>query len=336
MACPLCGGDRYETVIPGAIDEVLGKQGTFTVARCTGCGLVATLPQPDEAGLAYYYRDVYSPGTAPAGYQLGAMGRWAARRRLAVLERQLTLAPGTRVLEVGCGYGALLSLLHRECGCTAVGLDFDAGSVANARDRDVIDYRCGTLDTADLPPASFDVVLMFHSLEHLRDPVRALGQAARLLKPGGTCVVEVPDFNSAWRHVFRGGWMPLLVPQHLFHFTPGTLSRAMEAAGLQPARRHRSMFYPIESTISFGLWLNGLLGKPLSRFRPRRSRPDGWLLLGVVALWWALIELPTQAALVLAGRTGNQLMLARRPLASPAAPDENVPPRPLQHLEESA
>lgn len=302
-----------------AIDEVLGKHGEFSVARCTGCGLVATLPRPDEQALAYYYDGAYSGavGASPGAYQLGPMGRWTARRRLDVLRRHLALGPGTAVLEVGCGYGALLSLLHRECGCRAVGLDFDTGSIAGALDRDAIDYRVGTLETTDLPPASFDVVLFFQSLEHLREPVDALRAAARLLKPGGTCVVEVPDFDSGWRHVFGRGWFPLLVPQHLFHFTPATLSRALAAAGLEPEARHRSMFYPIESTVSFGLWLNGLLGKPLHRFRPRRSRPDGWLLLALVALWWAVVELPTQALLVAAGRSGSQLMLARQPLGNP-------------------
>ena len=283
------------------------------------------MPQPDEKGLAYYYQGVYGPGHAMAGFQLGWMGRWAARRRLRALRGTLRLAPGIRVLEIGCGYGTMLSLLHREFGCTAVGLDFDEASIAGALDRDAIDYRCGTLDTADLPPASFDLVMMFHSLEHLRDPVQALRQAARLLKPGGTCMVEVPDFDSGWRHVFGSGWMPLVVPQHLFHFTPDTLSRSMAAAGLEPERRHRSMFYPIESTLSFALWLNGVLGKPLSRFWPRPSRPDGWLVVLAATLWWGLVELPAQAALVLAGRSGNQLLLARHPVTG-----DNQPPRPMQ------
>jgi SAM-dependent methyltransferase len=309
---------------------VLGKHGVFSISRCAGCGLVATVPQPDDQALAYYYRGAYSgaAGATPGAYQLGPMGRWTARRRVGVLRRHLELSAGTRVLEVGCGYGALLSLLHRECGCQAVGLDFDAGSIAGALDRDAIDYRVGTLETAELPPASFDAVLFFQSLEHLREPIQALRAATRLLKPGGVCVVEVPDFDGGWRHVFQGRWFPLLVPQHLFHFTPATLSRGLAAAGLEPEARHRSMFYPVESTVSFGLWLNGLLGKPLHRFRPRPGRPDGWLLLALVALWWVAVEIPTQALLVAAGRTGSQLRLARRPLADPGEPNHNEAPTP--------
>src|SRR5207248_4268984 len=127
--------------------------------------------------------------------------------------------------------------------------------------------------------------------EHHADPVRALRAASELLKPGGVCLVEVPHFDSPWRRVFGSWWLPLLVPQHLFHFTPATLRQCMRCAGLEVTSSHRSMVYPAESTGSLGLWLNEKLGRPLRRSRLRRERPDGIVLVALLALWWLLVEL---------------------------------------------
>jgi SAM-dependent methyltransferase len=157
-------------------------------------------------------------------------------------------------------------------------------------------------------------VTLFQSLEHHDDPIAALRAVHALLKPGGACVVEVPDFDGAWRRVFRAWWLPLLVPQHLFHFTPRTLRQALEATGFEVPRPHRSMFYPAESTASLGLWLNARLGRPLRGFRLRWQRPDGVLLLALLAAWWLLVELPSQALLVALGRSGHQLLVGRKPL----------------------
>lgn len=313
--CPLCGGASYRTLMPTARDRLARKEGVFAIASCAGCGLVATRPQPLPDRLGYYYEDVYSGAGAAVArtVQAGFIGRWIARYRVRAVRRHVSLGPASRLLEVGCGYGSFLAALQRATGCQAIGLDTDAGSLAGALDRDRIDYRCAGLASAGLPPASLDAIVLFQSLEHHTEPVAALRQAHALLKPGGCCVVEVPDFDGGWRRVFGSWWLPLLVPQHLFHFTPRTLRRSFEAAGFEVPAGHRSMFYPAESTASLGLWLNERLGRPLRRFRLRPARPDGVLLLALLAAWWLLVEVPVQAVLVLAGRSGHQLMVGRKP-----------------------
>jgi SAM-dependent methyltransferase len=301
-------------VLHGASDLVGRKPGLFSVQRCAACSLVATAPRPPDAELATYYENVYSGAGAKAAvaFQIGAAGRWVARSRLRALLRDVPLGRHSRVLEVGCGYGLLLAGLRHATGCEAVGIDTDAGTLAHACDRDHIDYRAGTLATADLPAQGFDAVLFFQSLEHHADPLDALRRAFALLKPGGRCVVEVPDFASPWRRLFGRWWFPLLVPQHLVHFEARTLEAALREAGFRPGRS-RPRFYPFESTASLALLLNETLRRPLRRYRLQATRPDGVLLLAVVALWWLAVELPTQALLAVAGRTGHQWVTAQKP-----------------------
>jgi SAM-dependent methyltransferase len=314
--CPVCGGTQYRCVLNGARDRLGRKQGVFELQACTACQLVATRPRPTARQLGYYYEGVY--GSAPAQFvQGGAPSRSAARYRLRALQGIATLDARKKLLDVGCGYGSFLAEARRQTGCEATGLDLDADCLGQAADREHIRYLRTSIEAADLPAGSFDVVTLFQSLEHHLDPVAALRAAHRLLKPGGHCIVEVPNFDGAWRPVFRTWWLPLLVPQHLFHFTPRTLRRVLEEASFDVPEQHRAMFYPTESTLSLGLWLNEALGRPLRAYRPRWRRPDGLLLVALLPLWWLLVEVPSQALLVLLGRTGHQLMVGRKPAAVP-------------------
>jgi 2-polyprenyl-3-methyl-5-hydroxy-6-metoxy-1,4-benzoquinol methylase len=313
--CPLCHGDDYGVLIADARDRVSRKPGAFQVQACRTCGLAVTRPRPTAQHLPFFYDQVYSGrGAARARTaQAGAIGMLVAAYRLRAVGRFRRLGPGQRLLDVGCGYGAFAAHAARETGCEVTGIDVDAGCLSAAMDPTRVRYVAGTLAVLEGERGRFDAVTFFESLEHHAEPVQALRTARELLKPGGVCVVEVPNFDGFWRKVFGGWWLPLLVPQHLAHFTPATLRATLSAAGFDVLGPARSMFYPVESTASLGLWLNERLGRPIRRYRLRWTRPDAVLLLAVLALWWLFVEVPAQCILTFAGRTGHQLIGAARP-----------------------
>ena len=78
---------------------------------------------------------------------------------------------------------------------------------------------------------SFDVVTLWHVLEHLPRPVETLKKIRGLLTPSGLLVIALPNFNSIQARVFRGRWYHLEVPRHLYHFTPGVLRNLLEKEG---------------------------------------------------------------------------------------------------------
>ena len=119
------------------------------------------------------------------------------------------VARGSRVLDVGCGDGALMAALRDQNGCDARGLELDAEDVASAvaRGLSVIQGDADT-DLADYPDASFDYAILSQTLQTTRRPDWVLDQ---LLRIGGRAFVSFPNF-AHWRvraSLLWGGRMPV-------------------------------------------------------------------------------------------------------------------------------
>jgi ubiquinone/menaquinone biosynthesis C-methylase UbiE/DNA-binding transcriptional ArsR family regulator len=136
------------------------------------------------------------------------------------------------VLDVGSGDGAIAELLaprSRSYTC----LDKSQRMIDAARERLArhgnVKLCVGDMLDLDFPEASFDAVLLLHTLTYASEPSRALGAAARVLRPSGLLVVatllehEHSDVTAAYGHVQSG-------------FTPDTLRRWLEKAGLEVER----------------------------------------------------------------------------------------------------
>jgi len=100
-------------------------------------------------------------------------------------------------------------------------------------DQGGIRLLAGTLPHPELSPNSFDVITMWHSLEHVPTPRHLLEEARRLLTWNGKLVVAVPNLDSLGFRIFRAHWCGLDLPRHLTHFTPWTLQLMLERTGFR-------------------------------------------------------------------------------------------------------
>jgi SAM-dependent methyltransferase len=221
-ACPVCAATAARPFDLGAA----------RLRACAGCGCVyaAEYADPEEV-----FTDGYLTGGGDFGIDL-THPRFQAwldevnERRLTLLEPIVGGAP--RALDVGCGSGELPVAAMRR-GWDVVGVEPVAESAAAARARGV-DVRTSTLADADLPPASFGVVCAFHVLEHMPDAVAFLRTLGAMARPGGHVVVETPNWGSTLRRRTGARWIHLRPLEHLVHFAPETLDRALTRAGLVP------------------------------------------------------------------------------------------------------
>ncbi|MDW8169482.1 MAG: class I SAM-dependent methyltransferase [Acidobacteriota bacterium] len=137
-----------------------------------------------------------------------------------------------RLLEVGCAEGTFLKLAAR-AGFHAHGIEPDPMTSTLAQQHPDIVVFPGALAEAPYPASSFDVVVLFHVLEHLDSPRRALRELHRLLRPGGIIVIETPNIASFWFRLFGRRWRQL-IPDHYYFFSPATLTRLLEESGFRP------------------------------------------------------------------------------------------------------
>jgi SAM-dependent methyltransferase len=112
-------------------------------------------------------------------------------------------------------------------------LDVSAAAVKAIQEGTGIRALAGSLPHDELEPASFDLITMWHSLEHVHEPKRTLREAHRLLLPTGRLIVAVPNFVGLPRQWFGSCWYGLDLPRHLTHFDPGALRRMLEETGFR-------------------------------------------------------------------------------------------------------
>jgi 2-polyprenyl-3-methyl-5-hydroxy-6-metoxy-1,4-benzoquinol methylase len=230
VCCPLCGGERYRPLL----EAQEGQGGTgmwFGMVQCNKCGLCFTNPRPVADSLPQFYRPDYSchrPRTR--------LGESAVRRRfLPRLRRWRPPFPWQgdgRLLDFACGGGRFLARM-KEYHWQVTGIDLSSRCVARAREATGLRILVGTLPHPELDPNSFDVITMWHALEHVADPRQVLVEARKLLTWNGKLVVTVPNLDSLAFRIFGAHWYGLDLPRHLTHFTPRTLRLLMERAGFR-------------------------------------------------------------------------------------------------------
>lgn len=264
--CPICGDRDRVLRHEGLTDRVFFcAPGRWSLYACPTCTCAYLDPRPTAETLPLAYRSYYTHeettktfASAPRGYaqriQRGLrngylnalystrlepaswLGRWIVplvpSRKLLLGEdvRHLpaTDRPGT-LADLGCGSGAYL-VTATELGWEAWGLDPDPRAVEAARTTGARVFVGGFPDTG-LPSGRFDVVTMNHVIEHVPDPVAALKEVARILKPGGRVWIATPNLQSFGHARFGPHWIGLDAPRHLVLFTQKSLARALERSG---------------------------------------------------------------------------------------------------------
>jgi SAM-dependent methyltransferase len=186
-----------------------------------------------------------------------------------------------------------------------------------ARDRGITVHQ-GSVQNAAFPDEFFDVVTMWHVLEHVPDPRETLGELRRILKPNGLLVVEVPDSASVTFRLCGDRWLQLDIPRHLQHFTPKTLVRILEDAKFTPV--YRQTFHHWDIVVAFNSFLSrlGVLDRlEVHHFSidykqaPLRSRAL-FLLLGV---WIGSLCVPYSIAASKVSGSGETLTITARKAA---------------------
>ena len=205
------------------------------VVVCTQCGTGRVHPLPSDAELRefyppHYYGNLGTKFSAPIEFLV----RWVGDRHAAFLASGLPR--GGRVLDVGCGRGVILGALA-DRGIEAHGFEVSEAAAHGADSRAKI-CVAARLEDAGYPDAYFDGVIIWHVLEHVRDPRSTLETIRRILRPGGRLVVAVPNFGSPQARWAGPAWFHLDLPRHLYHFPLAALRQLLDRTGFDVSSEH--------------------------------------------------------------------------------------------------
>lgn len=232
--CPACGSSG-DLIYHDLEDHHFGTPGVWHVRMCVRCRSLWLDPRPSTQELHLAYEVYYTHGEAtnpPGGDIAKHVLRMLPSHRddASGMTAHVGNGPG-RVLDLGCGDGRTAVALQ-SAGWTVVAMDQDPASIAAARVAGATDARVGTIN--DLPDTEerFDAVVLSHVIEHLVEPIAALVEIRRHLRPGGQLVILTPNAASASHQRFRGTWRGLEVPRHLQILSADGLRHMLDTADL--------------------------------------------------------------------------------------------------------
>lgn len=288
--CPACGGGSADALPVPVADRAMLSDGrvlpvSLDKLRCPGCGLVRHRRRLDPEEVRAIYADGYSLPQM-TGAAESARGRIYAHTIVQALGR---FAAGSRLLDVGCGSGAMLrALFDMEPAVSLVGIDpafpspetLDGGRLRLLRGLPERDLAGGAM--------VFDAVVSINTIEHAASPVAFLSGLRGLLRPGGGLVVICPAAMPANNE--------LLFHDHLWTIPPAAMARFAAAAGLR-VRMHRFLegalagfqlfrLVPSDDAVQLmlddGFWDCGVAGDAAAYLDAWRAL-DGWLMREIEA-----------------------------------------------------
>ncbi|MCX6250302.1 MAG: class I SAM-dependent methyltransferase [Bacteroidetes bacterium] len=227
--CPVCGQSDFRQFL-NVTDHFLSME-QFVVVQCVDCGFRFTNPRPEKPDIGKYYESTeYIAHNARKRDLLSYIYRGirsiSVRTKYRLIKKY---SHGRELIDIGCGTGELPAYCAKN-GYKVTGIEPNEAARHYATEFHGIEvYPESYLDAPG--KKQFDVITMWHVLEHVHDLGTRMERIRELMKPEGTLIVALPN-NDSWDSVkYREFWAALDVPRHLYHFTQATVKLLGEKHG---------------------------------------------------------------------------------------------------------
>ncbi len=191
----------------------------------------------------------------------------------------------------------MLSLAKKH-GWEAYGLEFNDDTASHTREIIGLHVRTGNIKNAEFEMGAFDVITIWHALEHLENPLETIIECNKLLKPGGRLIISVPNLRSIQSQLSKRQWLHLDVPCHLYHFSSDNLSRLLTKCGFSVVEvKHfsleQNLFGFIQSLFNMAGISNNFLYDiiKLKQLRKNNIKSNNWIDLSLTFLLMPIIIL---------------------------------------------
>jgi 2-polyprenyl-3-methyl-5-hydroxy-6-metoxy-1,4-benzoquinol methylase len=249
-ACPICESTSIEKTIQ-VKDFTVSKE-LYDLYRCSDCGFIFTQDIPDAEHIGPYYKsdDYVSHSNTKKGLFFQVYHRvreFMLSRKYKEILSNTILGSETKLLDIGSGRGYFLNYMQQKSfDCTGIEQDPDVRQAA--RDQFGLKILAPT-ELYQLEDNQFDVITMWHVLEHIHDFRGYLQKIKSLLKKDGLLVVALPNPGCADQLMYKEFWAGWDVPIHLWHFSPKNAEDLMAQYQFKMIDKRRLPFDPFYLSI---------------------------------------------------------------------------------------
>lgn len=239
--CPVCGNSTFNSFL--VCKDYLVSNQNFSVQQCQQCNFRLTNPRPDADSIGSYYKSEQyvshndeSSGLINTAYRL--VRNYTLRSKLNLIKK-LNEGHQARILDVGCGTGAFLESC-RAGGWQITGMEPDDDARAIAIKKLQAEIKPDLKALTEAPP--FNIITLWHVLEHIPTLNETIPQLHKLLAGQGTLLIAVPNSDSYDARTFEQYWAAYDVPRHLHHFTPSTIELLFKKYGFKLVGQRPMLF----------------------------------------------------------------------------------------------
>lgn len=224
-SCPVCENQTHTKFIDCKDFTVSMEQ--FVIARCNQCGFLFTNPRPEEKQIGKYYES--EDYVSHSGTSKGLINKLYHSIREYTIKKKVNLIKysnptASTILDYGAGTGEFLNAI-KKAGFTVNGIE--PSSEARKRAMENFGLNLHPQFNSKESPV-FDVITMWHVLEHVHMLNTLLADLYAQLDSRGTLIIAVPNCDSYDASFYKQYWAAYDVPRHLYHFSKNTMEKLLD------------------------------------------------------------------------------------------------------------
>ena len=238
--CSICNGQLIEDLIINR-DDYSGQR--FNIQICGLCGFGKTLLDKNINLANFYPTEYYGDERKRFNWFIERLVEFFRLSRVLFIKKnnKRKHKEKNKILDIGCGRATELQLLNKQ-GWECYGTEHSIDNLEDLKEKGIKIFKNEKLDDCGFSDKKFDVITLWHSLEHVIEFESLFLEVKRILKSDGCLIIEVPNFNSWQARINKSRWIYTEAPRHTQHFTRLSLENII----------NKNFFY-LESISTFSL-----------------------------------------------------------------------------------
>ena len=282
--CPLCQSDKIQSFI-NLKDYSISKK-PFEIWQCNQCKFLFTQNIPDEESIGSYYAS--EDYISHSDTQKGMVNKLYHIARKIMLNKKFRfikkINSGKTILDIGCGTGYFLNYMQKK-GYQTLGLEVSEEARTFGKQNFGLTILPPDHLLNDKIDRQYNVITLWHVLEHIYDPKFYLQKISKILDDDGVLILALPNPDSFDAHFYQNYWAGYDVPRHIWHFTPQTIAKFI------------SEYFTITQLkrLPFDSFYNSLLSE---KYRNKKLPFFRGLFVGFMAYMYSLINVKKSSSII--------------------------------------